>query len=100
MPHPSGALKWKDVLPGAICTAVLFEAGKWAIGKYLGISGVGSAYGAAGSLVILLLWVYYSSLILYFGMEIIKAYLHARDRKIKPDSYARWKIIQPDRAGS
>jgi membrane protein len=59
---------------GSIVTAVLFTAGKFAIGYYIGKSGVASAYGAAGSVVTILLWVYYSSLILLFGAEFTKAY--------------------------
>lgn len=87
---PDVTLRWYDILPGSLLTALLFDAGKWAIGQYLGIRGVGAAYGAAGSLIVLLLWVYYSSIILYFGMEIIKSSLMQKNREIKPDPYARW----------
>jgi membrane protein len=68
--HPS----WHDVWFGAIFTAVLFIAGKFALGLYLGKSAVGSSYGAAGSLVVLLLWVYYSAQILFFGAEFTQVY--------------------------
>lgn len=68
--HPA----WRDVWFGAIFTAVLFVAGKFALGLYLGKSAVGSSYGAAGSLVVLLLWVYYSAQILFFGAEFTQVY--------------------------
>jgi membrane protein len=67
---PDTKLKWREVWKGALITAVLFAVGKEAIGIYLGQSSVGSAYGAAGSLIILLVWVYYSSLILFVGAEV------------------------------
>jgi membrane protein len=67
---PDVYISWRDVGIGATITAVLFDVGKWAIGKYLGYSSIGSAYGAAGSLVILLFWVYYNSLIVFLGAEI------------------------------
>jgi len=68
--HPA----WRDVWFGAIFTAVLFVARKFALGLYLGKSAVGSSYGAAGSLVVLLLWVYYSAQILFFGAEFTQVY--------------------------
>ncbi len=67
---PDVHLAWRDVLLGALITAALFEVGKNLIGLYLGRSGFGSAYGAAGSLVVITSWVYYSSLIFFFGAEI------------------------------
>ena len=75
---PSVELSWRDVWMGAVVTAVLFTAGKFAIGYYIGKSGVASAYGAAGSIVTILLWIYYSSLILLFGAEFTKAYAESR----------------------
>ncbi|MFB3819244.1 MAG: YihY/virulence factor BrkB family protein [Candidatus Methylomirabilales bacterium] len=66
--------RWRDVWPGAIITALLFTVGKFAIGVYLGRSGVASSYGAAASFILLLLWVYYSSLILFFGAELTQVY--------------------------
>jgi membrane protein len=66
--------RWRDVWPGAIVTALLFTVGKFAIGLYLGRSGVASSYGAAASFILLLLWVYYSSLILFFGAELTQVY--------------------------
>jgi membrane protein len=88
---PDAKLKWKDVLSGAIATAILFMIGKFAISFYIGQSNVGSTYGAAGSLVILLLWVYYSSIILYFGAEFTLAYSRELGHKIQPDAYAVWE---------
>ena len=64
-------IAWRDVWVGAAVTAALFAMGKWLIGLYLGKSSVSSAFGAAGSLVVLMLWVYYSSAMLLFGAEII-----------------------------
>jgi membrane protein len=65
---------WRDVWLGAFITAVLFAVGKVLIGLYLGRSSVSSTYGAAGSLIVLLLWVYYSSQILFFGAEFTQVY--------------------------
>ena len=63
---------------GAAMTALLFTAGKFVIGYYIGKSGVASAYGAAASIITILLWIYYSSLILLFGAEFTKAYAESR----------------------
>ncbi|RZK36924.1 MAG: YihY/virulence factor BrkB family protein, partial [Hymenobacter sp.] len=71
---PDALIKWRDVVSGAFFTALLFMLGKFGISIYIGQSDVGSTYGAAGSLVILLLWTYYSSIILYLGAEFTKAY--------------------------
>ena len=85
---PDAKIKWKDVLVGAVVTSILFMLGKFAISFYIGKSNVGSTYGAAGSLVILLLWVYFSSTILYFGAEFTKAFAVKYGSKIHPDHYA------------
>lgn len=85
---PDVQIAWRDVWFGAAVTAALFVAGKFAIGLYLGRSSVASAYGAAGSLILLLLWVYYSSLILFFGAELTQEYAHWRGASIEPDDYA------------
>jgi membrane protein len=85
---PDAKIKWKDVMPGAIASAVLFMIGKFGISFYISQSNVGTTYGAAGSLVILLLWVYYSSIILYFGAEFTKAYAVNYGGKIYPSEYA------------
>jgi membrane protein len=66
---PDAKIGWRDVWLGGLITAVLFTLGKTAIGFYLGRASVGSAYGAAGSMVVLLVWVYYSALIMFFGAE-------------------------------
>ena len=81
---PNLDIAWGDVLVGALATAVLFMAGKFMIELYLGYSSIASVYGAAGSLVILLMWVYYSAQILYLGAEFTKAYAERRGRKIAP----------------
>ncbi|HYP13313.1 MAG TPA: YihY/virulence factor BrkB family protein [Bryobacteraceae bacterium] len=71
---PDVDLEWRQVISGAVLTAVLFTIGKFAIGMYLGKAGIGSTYGAAGSLVVLLVWVYYSAQILFFGAEFTQVY--------------------------
>jgi len=85
---PDAIIRWKDVLLGSAVTAVLFMLGKFGISFYIGASDVGSTYGAAGSLVILLLWTYYSSIILYFGAEFTRAYALEYGAEIKPNHYA------------
>ena len=85
---PDATIKWKDVLPGAIASALLFLVSKFGVSLYISKSNISSTYGAAGSLVILLLWVYFSSLILYFGAEFTKASAITRGRKIHPNDYA------------
>jgi len=87
---PDAFIRWKDVAVGALVTALLFLLGKFAIGYYLGSSHVGSTYGAAGSLVIVLLWVYYSAIILYFGAEFTKVYAQRFGGDIRPNHYAVW----------
>ncbi|WP_207482012.1 YihY/virulence factor BrkB family protein [Arenibaculum pallidiluteum] len=71
---PDTPIAWGDIWTGSAATALLFSVGKYLIGLYLGTSGVATAYGAAGSLVLILLWVYYSSVIFLFGAEITRAY--------------------------
>ena len=87
---PDAIIKWKDVFIGAVVTAVLFMIGKFGITFYIGQSKIGSAYGAAGSMVVILLWVYYSSIILYFGAEFTKAYAARFGKRIYPNHYAVW----------
>jgi membrane protein len=81
---PDVHISWGDVWVGAAITALLFVVGKTLIGLYLGTSGLGSAYGAAGSLVVLLVWVYYSALILFFGAEFTKVYAARFGSRIVP----------------
>ncbi len=85
---PDARIKWKDVIAGAIATSVLFMIGKFGISFYISKANVGDTFGAAGSLVILLLWVYYSSIILYFGAEFTKAYAMQYGSEIHPNDYA------------
>ncbi len=85
---PDVSIRWKDVFIGALITSVLFVLGKFGIGLYLGHSSVGSAYGAAGSVVMLLIWVYYAALILFFGAELTQVYARRHGRRIQPDKYA------------
>ena len=73
---PQAKVSWRDVWVGAAVTAVLFEAGKTLIGLYIGKSGVTSSFAAAGSLVVLLVWVYYSAQILLLGAEFTWVYAH------------------------
>lgn len=85
---PDVKVGWRDVAIGAVATAVLFSIGKTLIGLYLGHSTVGSVYGAAGSLVILLLWVYYSAQVLFLGAEFTQVYARRHGRHIEPDAHA------------
>lgn len=71
---PDAPLSWRDVWTGAIFTAGLFSLGKYAIGLYLGNSGIASGFGAAGSIIALLLWIYYSAQIFFFGAECTRQY--------------------------
>lgn len=84
---PDGKVANKDALMGAGVTAMLFMVGKYVIGFYLGQSNISDIYGAAGSVVILLTWVYYSSMILYLGAEFTKVYAIEFGEGIKPASY-------------
>ena len=81
---PQAKIAWHDVWIGAFITAALFTVGKFALGLYLAKSGVGSSYGAAGSLIVLLLWVYYSSQILFFGAEFTQVYANRFGSHVAP----------------
>src|SRR6266496_1340447 len=85
---PDVKIQWRDVWIGAVMTAILFGLGKWLLGFYLGSGAAGSAYGAASSLITLLLWVYYSSQILLFGAEFTQVYANRAGRALKPAKYA------------
>ena len=85
---PDVHIAWRDAWVGATVTALLFVIGKFLIGFYLGNSAVGSTYGAAGSLVILLLWIYYASQILFFGAELTQVYARRYGSRIEPDKDA------------
>lgn len=85
---PDGVLRWKDAFTGAIFTAVLFVLGKFAIGFYLARTNLDVTYGAAASVIIILLWVYYTSIILFFGAEFTKVYTIRHGSGIIPDKTA------------
>lgn len=85
---PDAKIAWKDVRAGAFFTACLFMLGRFLIGLYIDYSGTGSAYGAAGSLIIILVWVYYTAAILYFGAEFTKVYAEYTGARIEPADYA------------
>jgi membrane protein len=85
---PDVKIQWRDVWIGAVMTAILFGLGKWLLGFYLGSGAAGSAYGAASSLITLLLWVYYSSQILLFGAEFTQVHAARAGRELKPSEYA------------
>ncbi len=91
---PDADIAWSDVWAGAAFTSVMFTLGKSLIGLYLGSSSVASAYGAAGSLIIILLWVYYSAQILFFGAEFTQVYSRMRGAQIRPTKDAVQVIIQ------
>ena len=87
---PDAKINWSDVWIGAAITALLFTIGKWLIGLYLGNSSAASAYGAAGSFVVLLLWIYYSAQILLFGAEFTQVYANRFGSRIRPDKHATY----------
>ena len=86
---PDVRLRWRDVMTGAFVTAVLFTIGQQLIGLYLGQSSVASSYGAAGSVMILLLWVYYSCQILLFGAEFTRVYAQGHGARPHPEPFAQ-----------
>jgi membrane protein len=85
---PDVEIGWRDVWMGALFTAALFALGKFAIGLYLGKSSLGSSYGTAGALVVILVWVYYSAQILFFGAELTRAWAYQHGSRIAPDEDA------------
>jgi membrane protein len=93
---PDAEIAWRDVWVGAFVTAVLFSIGKLLIGLYLGSSAVGTTFGAAGSLVLLLLWVYYSAQILFFGAEFTQVYANTLGSRIVPEGQAAKTIKRPE----
>jgi membrane protein len=80
---PSIQLAWRDVWTGALVTGIAFTVGKFLIGYYIGRSGIASSYGAAASLITILLWIYYSSLIMLFGAEFTKAYAENKGSRVR-----------------
>ncbi len=95
---PDVKLEWRDVATGSIVTAVLFTVGKQLIGLYLGQSTVASSYGAAASVILLLLWVYYSSQIVLFGAEFTRLYSAARGDRPPPEEFAEQDPRAPTKA--
>lgn len=91
---PDAKIRWKDVLIGGVVTAIFFTIGKWGIGFYLGESNLTSLYGAAGSVIILMVWIYYSSVILYLGAEFTKVHAKLYGKQILPNEYAEWVKIE------
>ncbi|MEO6681261.1 MAG: YihY/virulence factor BrkB family protein [Ginsengibacter sp.] len=91
---PDAKIKWKDVIIGGLFTAVFFILGKLGIGFYLGRSNLASLYGAAGSIIIFMLWVYYCSVILYLGAEFTKVYANLYGGKITPNDFAEWVKLE------
>ena len=81
---PDVKIKWRDVWVGATLTAILFAMGKFLLGLYLGSGAAGSAYGAASSLITLLLWIYYSAQILLFGAEFTQVYANSFGLGLSP----------------
>lgn len=91
---PDAKIRWRDVLFGGFITALFFTLGKLAIGFYLGKSNLATIYGAAGSIIIIMVWVYYSAIILYLGAEFTKVHANLYGRKIEPNEYAEWIKIE------
>ncbi len=85
---PDARIKGRDVLVGAFVTALLFLTGQWAISFYIGIANVGTVYGAAAFMAILITWIYYSAIIIYIGAEFTESWANEMGGKIFPDEYA------------
>jgi membrane protein len=87
---PDARIRWRDVLFGGFITALLFTIGKLGISFYVSKSNITSLYGAAGSIIILMIWVYYSSIILYLGAEFTKVFAKLYGENLLPNEYAEW----------
>ncbi len=87
---PDVKIAWRDVWVGAAVTSLLFTGGKFLLGWYLGKSSAVTAYGAAGSIVLILLWVYYSAQILFLGAEVAQVYANRYGVRIEPSKNAQW----------
>lgn len=94
---PDARIRWKDVIIGSIVTALLFVLGKFALGIYFGKANPGSTYGAAGSIVLMMLWVSYSCMILFFGAEFTKQFALHFGRKIEPTKDAELIALPEDK---
>lgn len=93
---PDAEISWRDVRKGAIFTALLFMLGRYLIGLYISFSEPGTAFGAAGSIIIVLVWVYYTAAILYFGAEFTQVYSEACGGKIRPAPYAVHLVLNEE----
>lgn len=87
---PDVRIHWKQVWPGSFVTSALFILGKFLIGIYISRTNTVSLYGAASSVIVLLLWIYFSAAILYFGAEFTRAYIEYHGKRIEPNSYAEY----------
>jgi membrane protein len=85
---PDVKIKWRDVRSGAIFTAILFIIGQYVISLYIQYTAQGSAYGTAGALIVILVWIYYTAAILYIGAEFTQVYAEAQGSHIEPADYA------------
>ncbi len=92
---PDVQLSWRDVWVGGLVTAGLFTIGRLVIGLYLGTASIGSTYGAAGSVIVILVWVYYSSQIILLGAEFTRAYVDEFGRRPPAEEYAEKKSVKP-----
>ncbi len=86
---PDAKIEWRDIWFGAFITSLLFTVGKFLIGLYLGQASVGSTYGAAGSAIVLMVWIYYASLILFFGAKITQVMARQRGARLVPSDHAQ-----------
>lgn len=94
---PDAKIRWSDIWAGAIFTALLFTLGKFLLGLYLGRQSTASAYGAAGAVVLILLWVYYASVILFLGAEFTQVYAKARGHRVAPTEHSV-RVTEGERA--
>jgi membrane protein len=85
---PDAYIRWKDTLIGAFITSMLFVVGKFLISFYISTSNPGSAYGAAGSIIVLLIWIYYSSMIVFYGAEFTQQFARKYGKRVKPKEHA------------
>jgi membrane protein len=85
---PDAEVGWRDVWAGALATALLFSVGKFGLGMYLGRASVASPYGAAGSFIVFVIWVYYAAQILFLGAEFTQVFARHRGRRIEPSAHA------------
>jgi membrane protein len=92
---PDAAIDWSDVWMGSVITALLFVIGQTLIALYIARSGIASAYGASGALLALLIWIYYSAMVLLFGAEFTKMYAQARGKSIESMAQAAGARVQP-----